>query len=159
MKAYGWCVVYTDLCDPVENPSVKSCKRGFLQYFRKQMRGFHDWLRQKLFSVVILFGWSSVSVTFSTYIISGIIGLHIKIYWHFIRIASKCDGNVLRSENLCCEDNLFLHIICTHTLSVTSNFILSLRNDVAWNWHFILPLNPYKQSSCLVLVFIVSTLG
>jgi hypothetical protein len=51
--------VCMDLCDPIENPSIESCDRGFLWSFREQMRGFHDSLRQKPSSLFRLLGWSS----------------------------------------------------------------------------------------------------
>jgi hypothetical protein len=51
------------LCDPMENPTRESCEGGFLQYFREEIWGFHDLVRQKLSSIFILLGWSSILIT------------------------------------------------------------------------------------------------
>jgi hypothetical protein len=45
-----------DLLDPSENPAVEFYEGGFLRSLREQMRGFHDFLRQKPFSLLILLG-------------------------------------------------------------------------------------------------------
>jgi hypothetical protein len=49
--------VCVDRCGLVENPSRESCEGSFLQFFREQMRGLHDLLRQKLsFLYVLIIG-------------------------------------------------------------------------------------------------------
>lgn len=45
-----------------ENLSRESFDGGSLQSFREEIRGYHDFLRQKLPSLSILLQWSSISV-------------------------------------------------------------------------------------------------
>jgi hypothetical protein len=54
--------VCTELPGPAENPDLLSCDWGFLWPFGEQMRDFHDLLRQKLASLFVLLGWTSIPI-------------------------------------------------------------------------------------------------
>jgi hypothetical protein len=54
--------VCTDLHGTTENRDLPSRDGGFQQSFRERMRGFHDLLGQKPFYLLVLLGWSSISI-------------------------------------------------------------------------------------------------
>jgi hypothetical protein len=60
MGGQRWWVQCLDkaVCPDLQNPSRELYKGGFLQSFREQIRGFHDFLRLKSSSMFILLEWS-----------------------------------------------------------------------------------------------------
>jgi hypothetical protein len=52
----GTRLVCTNSRDPSENSDLLSCGGGFLQTFREQIRGFHDFCLSKLSKHIILLG-------------------------------------------------------------------------------------------------------